>query len=119
MTKPKKTHQTGLWAEWIARLYLRCTGYKIIAHRLRTPVGEIDILAKKGDTWVIIEVKYRKTKTDAYHAITPHQQARLIKASLWISQQNNLPQTTPIRFDAILLWGNHNLKHLKNAWQVL
>lgn len=117
MREPTQTHQSGLLAEWRARLYLRLKGYRIMGKRLHTPVGEIDILAKKGKTWIIAEVKYRKDRETALHAISDQQQKRLINASLWVSKQYNLNQDTPFRFDAILLWGRFRIKHIKNAWQ--
>ena len=119
MTNPDKTYQKGLLAEWRARLYLRVKGYKIMAKRLRTPVGEIDILARKKNTWIIVEVKYREHKDTALGALSPLQQTRLIDASRWVSSHYNLHQDTPFRFDVVILWGRWQLKHIKNAWQVL
>ena len=49
----------GLLAETISALYLSIKFYKILARRLKTPFGEIDIVAKKGNTLVFIEVKAR------------------------------------------------------------
>ena len=111
------SHQTGLIAEFIARLYLRIIGHKIIASRLKTPTGEIDILTKHKNTWIIIEVKYRKQKTDAMTCISHNQQRRLINASMWICKHYNLNMDTPFRFDAIIMWNRFNIKHIKNAWQ--
>ena len=43
----------------VAALYLRAKGYRIIARNLQTPVGEIDIVARRGHLLVFVEVKYR------------------------------------------------------------
>ena len=117
MNQPNPTHNKGLLAEWRARAHLRMKGYRIMGKRLRTPVGEIDILARKKNTWIIVEVKYRADKDTAHNAITQNQQTRLIKASQWVMMEYNLNQDTPFRFDAILLWGRFRIKHIKNAWQ--
>ena len=119
MTNTTQTYQKGLLAEWRARMHLRLKGYRILGKRLRTPVGEIDILARKKNTWVIVEVKYRKHKDTALEALSPEQQSRLINASRWVSSQYNLHQDTPFRFDAVILWGRFHIKHIKNAWQIL
>lgn len=117
MTENTQTHQKGLLAEWRARAHLRLKGYRIMGKRLRTPMGEIDILAKKRGTWIIVEVKYRADRDTAHNAITQTQQDRLINASLWVMNEYKLDQDTPFRFDAILLWGRFRIKHIKNAWQ--
>ena len=51
--------QIGQWGESIATDYLNERGYKIIAHNVRTPFGEIDIVAKQGDVIILVEVKTR------------------------------------------------------------
>ncbi len=108
----KKTYKTGLRAESIARIFLVLKGYKIIASRLKTPVGEIDILALKNRTHVLIEVKYRKDKHTAMFAISQRQKQRLIKAAGYIMSNYGAKN---IRFDAILLSGLW-IKHITNAW---
>lgn len=118
MTENSQTHKKGLLAEWRARVHLRMKGYRIMGKRLRTPAGEIDILAKKRGTWIIAEVKYRADKDTALNAISPDQQTRLINASRWVMNEYHLNQDTPMRFDAIILWGRFRIKHIKNAWQI-
>lgn len=113
----KKTYQIGKWAEWRAGLYLRLRGYKIIAKRLRTPMGEIDILAQKNGVWIVAEVKYRPTTESSKYSISDHQKHRLINASLWVMNHYTLPQDTDFRFDAILLSPKTPIQHIKNAWQ--
>ena len=112
-----KNYKLGLWAEWRARLYLKLRGYTIISKRLRTPVGEIDLLARHKKTWVIVEIKYRKTMDSALYSLQGKQKKRLINASLWVMTNYNLPQNTDFRFDVILISPNHPITHIKNAWQ--
>jgi putative endonuclease len=55
MTKYKK--EIGAWGEAIASDWLAERGYQIIARNVRTPYGEIDIIAQQGDVTIFIEVK--------------------------------------------------------------
>lgn len=57
----QQAERHGRWAESAAALYLRCKGYQILARRARTRLGEIDIVARRGDTLIFVEVKMRRT----------------------------------------------------------
>ena len=95
-------YKRGLLAEHIAHWWLWCKGYRLLKHRYRVPVGEIDLIMKKGNTIIFVEVKYRSTLTDALHALTSHQQQRLVRSA-------QLYMTTPrfashnMRFDVVCL----------------
>lgn len=106
----------GLRAETIACWLLRIKGYRILAQRKRTPVGEIDILAEKGKTIAVVEVKYRPSLNQAAAAISPAQQKRLIRAGHYIWAQQKITSNRVLRFDAVLVnrWGWP--EHLANAW---
>ena len=57
VTSPRK--KLGQWGEMIAASYLTCQGYQILQHNIRTPYGEIDLLACQAGALVFIEVKTR------------------------------------------------------------
>ena len=61
----QQTYDRGLWAENVAKIYLTFKGYRILQSRFKSPVGEIDIIAKKKNAIIFIEVKARKTETQA------------------------------------------------------
>ncbi len=104
----------GLQAERYARFYLMLKGYRILEQRYKTPVGEIDIIAKRGKTFAFIEVKARTDITKAIESITPAQRRRIERAaSLYAS---NLKANPPLRFDAILVSG-WKLRHIVSAWR--
>ena len=67
----------GLLAETLCVVWLRILGYRVLAQRLRTPVGEIDILARRGDVLVVIDVKARRTRAAALDTLTARQRGRL------------------------------------------
>ena len=73
--------RTGLSAESRAAAWLMAKGYRILAKRFKTPHGEIDLVAKKRNLLVFVEVKARARLDDAAYAVTPRQQARIIDAA--------------------------------------
>ena len=100
----RKSYKAGYAAEYIARMFLRLKGYKIIAKNYKTGVGEIDIIAKKKNCIAFVEVKYRSNKYDALHAIPIKTQKRICKAAGHyiahhsVYTQGNDPNFT-LRFD--------------------
>ncbi len=50
----------GRWGEETAARYLVGRGYEIVVRNWRCPEGELDLVAKQGDTWVFVEVKARR-----------------------------------------------------------
>ena len=50
----------GLWAERLAEAVLAATGYTCLDRRFRAPGGEIDLVARRGDVLVFVEVKGRR-----------------------------------------------------------
>jgi len=103
----------GYTAELLASSYLIFCRYKIIAHRVKTPYGEIDLIAKKGSAYIFIEVKYRSHDHQGAYALTPKQIRRITQAAT--SYQRNIPPTAQIRFDVILINRYYQLKHHLNA----
>lgn len=108
----------GALAEWICRLILRLKGYKILATRLRTRVGEIDILAERGRVLAIIEVKARPTEAAALEAVSISQRRRLERAALWVQRGNNRLANHCLRFDLFAVAHWRIPRHIQNAWTV-
>ena len=71
----------GRRAEGVAPCLLRLKGYSILAQRLRTPFGEIDIVAQRGRTGVTFETKDRRDPHAVTNAVTPHQRRRIEHAA--------------------------------------
>lgn len=106
----------GMIAEYIAMFYLMCKGYRIITHRYKTPVGEIDILVSKKKILIAVEVKFRDNINDAFGAISPASQKRIINAVKWYLSQHSRHHYDTIRMDMIAI-DRFSIKHLDNAWQ--
>lgn len=71
----------GRRAETLAALYLRLKGYQILGRRVRTPVGEIDIVARHRDNLVFVEVKARDTLDSGVLALHPAARKRIESAA--------------------------------------
>ncbi len=96
-------HRRGLAAETRCMWYLRLCGYRILAVRFKTPVGEVDIVARRGRTVAFIEVKSRPDLTRAAQAISPASQARIRNASTWfLASRPDLAQHN-LRMDAMFV----------------
>lgn len=113
-----KSWQRGLRSEWVCKVILRCKGWHIIASRYRTPVGEIDIIARRGDTIAFVEVKARPNLLEASEAISWHQRQRLARAAAFFATKRPELSNLTMRFDAMLLTPYRWPKHIPNAWML-
>lgn len=107
-------YRKGWWAEWLACALLFIKNYRIIARRLRTPMGEVDILAAKADTLVLVEVKYRSTIAAALQSVSSHQQQRLMRAANYVAAR--YPRYTVRRWDIIAIAPHAWPQHVINVW---
>ncbi len=111
------TYEKGISAERIAAKVLQDEGYEILGHRIRTSYGEIDLLAKKENEVVAIEVKQRKTMSDAKCCISFRQQKRILNALLFIASQRNKPFEN-YRIDVVCLDAVGRFEHIENAFAI-
>ena len=106
----------GLSAESRAALYLVAKGYRILARRYKSGVGEIDIVARRRGVLVFVEVKARDTFDAAAEAIAPRQQQRIIAAAnAWLGAHPEDLQWD-MRFDAVLVVPGRLPRHLIAAF---
>ena len=105
----------GYIGEWIACIILIIKGYKIIAHRYKTKLGEIDIIVAKNNTLVFIEVKSRKSDEKCFIAITPKQLHRIQNASQIFLNRHPKYHAYALRYDVMLI-ANWSLPiHIQNV----
>lgn len=109
-------HRRGLMAETLATVWLMCKGYRILTQRFKTPIGEIDLIAKRGQTIAFIEVKARRKARDAAEAIHTHNQQRVTRAAQYYLQAHPELQHCTIRFDAVLVAWYRWPYHLPQAF---
>lgn len=113
----RAAERRGRWAESIAALRLRLAGYRILARNFRSPVGEIDLIARRGDTVIFVEVKTRSADDAAAEAIGPRQQARIRRAAAAFLAGRPELATFSLRFDAILIVPWRAPRHVVDAWR--
>jgi putative endonuclease len=108
--------QTGLSTESRAAAYLMAKGYRILAKRFRTPYGEIDLMARKRNLLVFIEVKARASLDEAAYAVTARQQQRIINAAQGWLMAHPEHAGFDMRFDAMLIAPKRLPRHLLAAF---
>jgi putative endonuclease len=107
----------GHRGEWLAAWALRLKGYRILAIRHRTKLGEIDLIARRGDTIAIVEVKARATLEAAMEAVGPAAQRRIEHAAdLWLARQRDHARLS-LRFDIVAVLPRRWPVHVKDAWR--
>ncbi len=112
----RSNHKRGLRAESAAAWLLRAKGYRILALRYKTPVGEIDIIARRGRTLAIVEVKARAKLADAADAIHHKNRQRVVRAAQHFLHAHPHFGELTIRFDALLIAWYRWPKHLIAAF---
>lgn len=106
----------GRRAEALAALYLRLKGYRILARRYRTPVGEIDLIARRGRTIAFVEVKARASRDAGAEAVTPFARQRISRAAdAWLAR-NPAATGFTIRIDILVMVPRRWPYHLQNAF---
>lgn len=102
----KAAYRRGHYSEWLAALALMVKGYRILERRYRTRLGEIDLIARRGDLVLIVEVKARRSLVQAMEAIARQSERRIeAAADIWLSRQPDYGRFS-LRFDmvAVLPW---------------
>ena len=113
-----RAYRKGLMAETLAAMLFRLKGFRIIAQRYRSPVGEIDLVATNGERLAFVEVKRRKTQADAAFATTAKQKRRIVRAAqYWLSSHPNFVDHA-IGFDVVLCARWSWPRHVENAFPI-
>ena len=108
--------EKGDFAEQVAANVLIQKGYAILETKYRTPVGEIDIIAKQNEYIVFVEVKYRKHLAHGLprEAVNQAKQRRIRKAALYYVA-SQCGYEVDMRFDVIEML-REGILHLENAF---
>ena len=109
--------RVGISAESRAAAFLMAKGFRILARRWRSPLGEIDIVARRRQLLVFAEVKARATLDEAAESVNERQRRRIAAAAeVWLAAN---PDKTilDIRFDAILVAPGKIPRHIPAAFE--
>jgi putative endonuclease len=106
----------GRRAETLAAWWLRLKGWTILARRVRTPVGEVDLVARRGRTVAFVEVKARARMSEAGFALDEWRLRRVAAAAEALAPRF-CRAGDDVRIDAILVVPRRLPRHLPNVWQ--
>lgn len=115
------SEKKGRYAEYLAAAFLILKGYRVHKLRYKTHVGEVDIVARKGNEVVFVEVKYRATDDLGLEAVTPKSQMRIRNAaSLYLAElqkrsRGNCGQIS-CRFDVVIVSPYYRINHRSNMF---
>jgi len=113
----RKARLSGHLAEYVALVHLMLKGYRILGFRLKTPQGEIDILAQKGTRLAIVEVKSRRLHDDAVESVSEIQQERLWQAGLRLQHKKPRLRDLDLSIDLYTLAPGRWPRHIINAFE--
>jgi len=106
----RRAEQQGRKGEGLAAWYLRLKGWRIVARRVKTPRGEIDLIARRGRTLAMVEVKWRRSENTLSQAIDDSRLRRVVAAAEAVAHRWLRPGDC-LRVDVILLaprrWPHH------------
>ena len=108
--------QRGRGAETIACWYLRLKGWRILAMRARTPVGEVDLVARRGRTLAFVEVKARAGIAAADLALDDWRLRRVARAAEALASRYARPGDE-VRIDAVFIVPGRWPRHVENVWR--
>lgn len=114
--KRRKAERRGHVSEYLAALFLMAKGYRILAIRYRTKLGEIDVIARKGDLAVFVEVKARRLEQQAIDAVSFTSQQRIRAASdIWLSRRRDAARLSQ-RYDVVAVLPGSLPRHFPDAF---
>ncbi len=116
LARKQRAHRNGMRAEWAALLLLMAKGYLPVAWRMKTPVGEIDLVVRRGRCLVFVEVKARGDHAQAAQAIHATNQSRVVRAAQYFLSRHPNYAAHDIRFDAVLIAWYRWPKHVVHAF---
>lgn len=104
----------GRRGEALAAWYLRLKGWRILAQRVKTPRGEIDLVARRGRVVAFVEVKWRASAADLDFAIDEYRLRRVAAAAEAVAARFAKPADVQ-RIDVLLLAPGRWPRHMANA----
>ncbi|KAF0184933.1 MAG: putative endonuclease [Hyphomonadaceae bacterium] len=119
--RPRKSRQSaekyGRFGEFAAAILLTLSGYQVLEWRKKTFMGELDLVARRGNFLVFVEVKVRKTLDEAQFAISVSQQKRIIKAASLYCHKRHWTQNFTWRYDVVAIAPWRFPRHIIDAFR--
>lgn len=117
LAQRRAAERRGQLAEWLCLWQLRLKGYRILARRYKTPVGEVDLIARRGKLIAAVEVKARADFDSGVEAVTARQRRRVARALQHFLARRPDLAVLPARFDVMLVAPKRWPRHLRDAWR--
>ena len=114
--KRQRAERGGRRAETIAAWWLRLKGWAILAQRARTPLGEVDLIARRGRILAVVEVKARATEAEAALALDDYRLRRVAAAAGALAHRY-AREGDDLRIDAIFIVPGRLPRHLVDVWR--
>lgn len=111
----RERERGGRRAETLACWWLRLKGWRILGRRLRTPVGEVDIVARRGRVVAFVEVKARSTEAEAALSLDDYRLRRVAAAAGALAHRFARDGDVT-RIDAMFLVPRRLPRHMTNVW---
>jgi putative endonuclease len=116
-SRRRAAYRRGHAGERLAALRLMLAGYRILARRYRTKVGEIDLIARRGNVVAFVEVKRRAELATGLEAVTPQARIRIRRAAELYLRRNPALAERTLRFDVIVITPWAWPRHIVDAWR--
>lgn len=118
LTTRRRNERRGRWAESLAEACLRLKGYRLLARRFKSGLGEVDLIMRRGEVTAFIEVKIRADADQAVEAVTNFQSRRIAAAArIWMARDPKAALGI-CRFDIVAVSPYQWPKHIANAFTV-
>ena len=112
----QRAERGGRRAESLAAWWLRLKGWRILARRARTPLGEVDLIARRGRVLAFVEVKARATAGQAEIALDDYRLRRVAAAAEALAPRY-ARAGDDLRIDAMLIIPRRLPRHLADVWR--
>ena len=112
----QQAEQSGRLAELAALWLLRLKGYRLLAWRYKSPMGEVDLIMRRGEVTAFIEVKARRSIDLAVESVTPYQSKRISAAARSWMGRDPVAAAQACRFDIVAICPYHWPHHIENAF---
>lgn len=112
-----RAYRRGYGGERLAAWWLRLKGYRILARRHRSPVGELDLVARRGSVLAFVEVKAREDAGAALEAVGGRQRRRIARAAEAYRAGRPELAALAVRFDVMVMLPKRPPRHIMDAWR--
>jgi putative endonuclease len=117
LSRRRAAYRRGHSGERLAILRLMLSGYRVLDRRYKTKVGEIDLIARRGNVVAFVEVKHRGDLATGLEAVTPKSRIRIRRAAELYLRRNPALAERALRFDVMVITPWAWPRHIVDAWR--